>query len=186
MSLSYDRRKSWGFGSGGGGPAPVETFSIWNDATIPATPDSEDALAVTVGCRFRSDLAGEVIGVRFYKGDSDNGGQHVGLIYDNGGTTLNSVVFVGETASGWQQQLFASPVAILANTTYVVAYFTPQGHYSVNNNYFTASGFDNPPLHALQDDVDGDNGVFTYGGVPTFPTSNFLNSNYWVDLVFRE
>jgi hypothetical protein len=190
--LSFERRhlpdRLWSHKRSGGGsaPAPVETFTIWNDATIPAIPDGEDPDAVTLGCRFRSDVPGEVIGVRFYKGDSDNGGVHVGLLYDNVGTLLNSVNFAGETASGWQQQLFAAPTPILAGTTYVIAYFAPQGHYSVDLNYFTASGFDNPPLHALQDDVDGDNGIFTYGAVPTFPSSVFMQSNYWVDLVFRE
>jgi Domain of unknown function (DUF4082) len=33
--------------------------------------------------------------------------------------------FSGETASGWQQVNLPSPVAINANTTYVVSYHTP-------------------------------------------------------------
>lgn len=163
----------------------MQLFSIWNDATIPATPDSNDPLAVTIGCKFQSDVAGAVVGVRFYKGDLDNGGVHVGLLYDNAGNLLDSVNFIGESASGWQQQLFAVGTPILANTTYIIAYFAPLGHYSIDINYFTATGFDNPPLHALQSGVDGGNGIFTYGAVPTFPVTTFNDSNYWVDLILE-
>ena len=42
----------------------------------------------------------------------------------------------GETASGWQEATFATPVSIAANTTYVAGYLAPKGHYSA-----TASGF---------------------------------------------
>ena len=37
-----------------------------------------------------------------------------------------TVTFTGETASGWQQATFATPVAITANTTYVVSYYAPE------------------------------------------------------------
>jgi hypothetical protein len=92
------------------------------------------------------------------------------------------VTFTGESASGWQQMNFSTPVAITANTTYVVSYHTGVGNYAVNNNYFTA-GVDNAPLHALASGVDGLNGVYLYGG-GGFPTQSFNASNYWVDVVF--
>ena len=88
-----------------------------------------------------------------------------------------------ESASGWQEMDFTTPVAITANTVYVVSYSTTTGHYSFDSNYFTTSGVDNPPLHALQNGVSGGNGVLaTAPGV--FPSNTFSNANYWVDVVY--
>ena len=42
---------------------------------------------------------------------------------------LASATFTGETASGWQTVTFSSPVAIAANTVYVVSYHTNVGQY---------------------------------------------------------
>jgi hypothetical protein len=52
-------------------------------------------------------------------------------------------------------------------------------------NYFTSSGADSPPLHALLSGVDGPNGVYVYGGAPQFPFSTYSDANYWVDLLFN-
>ena len=74
-------------------------------------------------------------------------------------------------------------MSILANTTYVAALFTTSG-FAFNQSYFTAAGVDNPPLHALKSGVDGGNGVYSYAGAPQFPNQTYLDSNYWVDVVF--
>jgi hypothetical protein len=60
---------------------------------------------------------------------------------------LASATFSRETASGWQEVQFATPVAITANTTYVASYYTPSGFYSVTRPYFT-SQVSSPPLGA--------------------------------------
>src|SRR5450759_801403 len=98
--------------------------------------------------KFRSDVAGAVTGVRFYKAAA-NTGTHTGNLWTSTGTLLGSVTFTNETASGWQQANFATPIAIAANTTYVVSYYAPQGHYANNTAFFTSAGVNNPPLHAL-------------------------------------
>jgi len=184
MALSYEKRHQGlfsGHGYSGGG---AQVFTIFGNL-VPANPEQADPSALTLGCKFQSDIAGNVIGVRFYKGSSNNGGLHQGFLWDIGGTLLNSVNFVGETASGWQEQLFAAPTPILALTTYVISYFAPQGFYAADNNYFTVGGHDNPPLHALSSPASGGNGVFDNSGIPAFPTNTFLATNYWVDLLFR-
>ncbi len=79
---------------------------------------------------------------------------------------------------------FSSPVAIAANTTYVVSYFAPNGHYAVDNTFFSAAGFDNGSLHALSNAAGSGNGVYQYGAASTFPTASYQASNYWVDVVF--
>src|SRR5581483_6681009 len=95
-----------------------------------------------------------------------------------------TATFSGESASGWQQVLFSSPVAITANTTYVASYFAPNGHYAVTGGDCTTAT-DNPPLHALADGASGGNGVFRYSATSAFPTQSFNASNYWVDVVFK-
>ena len=62
---------------------------------------------------------------------------------------LGSVTFTGETATGWQQANFAPPIAVTANTTYVVGYHAPAGGYAVNPDFFATTGVDNGTLHAL-------------------------------------
>ena len=136
-----------------------------------------------LGVKFRSDTAGHVTGVRFYKG-AGNTGTHVGRLWSATGQLLASVAFTGETASGWQQATFAAPVAIAANTTYVVSYHAPNGRYAGDTGYFAASGADAAPLHALRDGVDGFNGVYRYGTGGVFPTDTWRSTNYWVDLTF--
>src|SRR5262249_48063188 len=102
------------------------------------------------------------------------------------GTLLAQATFAGETASGWQQVTFASPVAIQPNTTYVASYHAPNGRYAEDDNYFASSGVDNAPLHALVAGMDGPNGVYTYSSSSAFPTNTYLSANYWVDVVFSQ
>ncbi|ADX75040.1 hypothetical protein Asphe3_39520 [Pseudarthrobacter phenanthrenivorans Sphe3] len=156
--------------------------SVFSPAAVPAVPNSNDRKAVEVGMKFRSDVAGTVTGVRFFKGSS-NTGTHTGHLWSSTGALLASVTFTGETGSGWQQALFATPVAITANTTYVVSYHAPLGFYSSTKDYFSGASADNPPLHGLASGVDGANGVYRYGS-SAFPTESFKNTNYWVDVVF--
>ena len=157
-------------------------MSIWTSTVVPATPWINSTSAVTLGVKFRADTAGKITGIRFYKGAGNNG-THAGLLYSSSGTLLAQATFTGETASGWQQVNLSSAVSILANTTYVAALFTTSG-FAFNQNYFTSTGVDNPPLHALKSGVDGGNGVYVYANAPQFPNQTYSDSNYWVDVVF--
>src|SRR5262249_39116388 len=97
-----------------------------------------------------------------------------------------SVTFA-ETASGWQETDFTTPVPVAANTTYVASYHTTSG-YPQDLDYFAASGVDNPPVHALKDGADGGNGVYAYDPSPgaiVFPGQSYRASNYYVDIVFN-
>jgi hypothetical protein len=99
---------------------------------------------------------------------------------------LATATFSGETASGWQQVSFSSPVAITANTDYVASYFSPTGDFSVDRSYFATTGVSNPPLQALVNGgIGGANGVYNYGSTSAFPASSYQSSNYWVDVVFN-
>ena len=155
---------------------------MWAPTTIPGSVDSGDGTAGEYGFRFRSDLPGTITSLRFYKGTA-NTGSHSAHLWSNTGTLLATATFSGEGSSGWQQVDFSTPVAITANTTYVASYFAPNGHYSDNGSYFLNT-FDNAPLHALQNGLDGANGIYHYGTASAFPTSTFGSTNYWVDVVF--
>jgi hypothetical protein len=160
-----------------------DTLSFWDNSATPAVLADSDSSAVELGLKFRSDVAGEVRGVRFYKAPT-NTGIHVGNLWSSNGTLLASVTFTNETASGWQEANFATPVAIQANTTYVVSYHAPNGRYSTNVGYFSTAGIDVGPLHALRNGVDGGNGVYRYGA-SAFPNQTYSSSNYWVDVLFK-
>src|SRR6185295_20400471 len=115
-----------------------------------------------LGMKFRSSVNGYIAGVRFYKG-VDNTGVHVGNLWTSSGDLMATATFADETSTGWQEVRFATPVQIVANTTYVTSYHTEVGHYAFDFGYFAASGVSNSPLRALADGEDGPNGVYKYG-----------------------
>lgn len=160
---------------------------LWDDATVPGTVDAGDAGAdVELGVRFRSDVAGVVKAVRFYK-SAANTGLHVGNLWSTTGQLLATANFTNESASGWQQANFTVPVPITAGTHYIASYHTTSGHYSFDPGYFLAFDRDSGPLHAPVEQFDNNNGVYKYGpsGPSAFPTSGNGGANYWVDLVFE-
>jgi hypothetical protein len=171
---------TWSFTTGAAAPA---TSTIWSSSATPGIPSLSESNPLELGVKFRSDVAGYVRGIRFYKGTA-NTGTHIGNLWTTAGTKLATATFTNETASGWQQVNFATPVAIAANTTYIASYFAPQGGFAVDTNYFSSSGVDNGTLHALSDSAASGNGVFLYGSVSQFPANTFSASNYWVDVVF--
>jgi hypothetical protein len=152
------------------------------DFTVPATVDGGDTSGIALGVKFTSDVNGFVTGLRFYKA-ATNTGTHVATLYTSGGSVLGQATFSGETESGWQAVTFASPVEIVAGTTYVASYHAPNGHYSVTSAAFATAATVNGPLRALSDAVTN-NGVYAYSSVPTFPSNNFNATNYWVDVLF--
>ncbi|MFP2930651.1 DUF4082 domain-containing protein [Pyxidicoccus sp. 3LG] len=160
------------------------TYSIFPATSTPAVASvTNDSSAVELGVKFKADVDGDILGVRFYKGAS-NTGTHVGHLWSATGQLLATATFTNETATGWQQVGFSTPVPVTAGTTYVASYHAPNGAYAFTNGGLIV-GADNPPMHALPGTTTSGNGVFTYGAAGTFPSSSFGNSNYWVDVVFR-
>ncbi|HEY9827621.1 MAG TPA: N,N-dimethylformamidase beta subunit family domain-containing protein, partial [Stenomitos sp.] len=157
--------------------------SIWDSTDTPTLLADSDTSAVELGVKFRSDINGFITGVRFYK-STQNTGTHIGNLWDSAGNLLARATFTSESASGWQQVNFSTPVAITANTTYIASYFAPAGRYSTDSGAFSSAGVDNAPLHALSNVSSGGNGVYRYGSTSAFPNSSFNSTNYWVDPVF--
>ena len=119
--------------------ATPTTVTIWPTTAVPASVDGGADSSVELGVKFRSDVAGTITGIRFYKA-SANTGTHVGNLWSSTGTKLATATFTNETASGWQQVNFATPVAITANTVYVASYHANTGHYSADVNGFATEG----------------------------------------------
>ena len=163
------------FVAGGGGDKP-STFSFFVDTDRPAVANWDDPGPIELGLTFRSDVAGTVTALRFYKGDK-NTGTHTGALWTADGRLLGSATFAGETGSGWQTVTFAEPVPISAHTTYLASYHTSVGFYSVNQNAFADVGLDSGPLHA-----SAKAGAFRLGA--GFPATASVH-NYWVDVVVK-
>lgn len=157
-------------------------ISIFTATEEPVDLPSNDGQGIEMGMKFTSSQNGFITGIRYYKGLNITG-TRTGHLWTETGSLLASAVFTGETASGWQQVLFTNPVAITANTEYVVSYFSSSGDYSGTGNYFTHAVL-NGALKALADGEDGPNGLYKYSATATFPTNSANASNYWVDVVF--
>ncbi|WP_328550912.1 DUF4082 domain-containing protein [Streptomyces sp. NBC_00366] len=156
--------------------------TVWPASAVPGTVNAGDGSSLELGVKFRTTVAGSITGVRFYKSPA-NTGTHTGSLWTASGTRLATGTFSGETASGWQQLNFATPVTVKANTTYVASYFAPNGGYSYDGGYFNDGAAGLAPLTALKTGTDGGNGVFHYGSASAFPSSQSSGSNYWVDVV---
>src|SRR5205814_2195244 len=89
------------------------TASLFSPSATPSTITENDPNAVDLGVRFQASSNGTIVGIRFYKGPQ-NTGTHIGDLWTTSGTLLASATFTNETASGWQQVNFPSPVSITA------------------------------------------------------------------------
>ncbi|MEU3778064.1 DUF4082 domain-containing protein [Streptomyces sp. NPDC032472] len=155
--------------------------TVWPAAAVPGTVNAGDGSAVELGVKIRSSVPGSITGVRFYKSPA-NTGTHTGSLWSSTGQRLATGTFTNETASGWQQLNFSSPVPVKANTTYIASYFAPKGGYSFDNTFASAdAGL--APLTALRSGTDGGNGVYRYSATGGFPSTAANGSNYWVDAV---
>lgn len=158
---------------------PPYRVGLFGADDTPAFTTVADANPVALGVRFTASASGSISGIRFYKGTL-NTGTHTAHLWTAGGTLLASATFTNETPSGWQQVVFASPVAIAAGQSYVAGYHTTSGMYSASPGYF-GSGHANGPLS-----VDpGSSGLFSYGPSGTLPTQTYNATNYWVDVLFE-
>ena len=135
-----------------------------------------------LGVKFTSSEAGEVTGVRFYKQTWMGGYTHVGHLWSSTGTLLATATFTNETSSGWQQVSFSSPVAIQANTVYIVSFSSGGGYFGISTGFFNNGGVSNGPLQALSNSTSGGDGVYNTAG--DFPDVSGSGMNFWVDVAF--
>ena len=168
-----------------GGPPHLPVQRLEQLGRPPAPPSDPDTSSTEVGVKFTVDTPGTITGIRFYKG-TGNTGTHVGHLWTATGTQLASVTFSGESATGWQQATFSSPVTVSAGTTYVASYLAPNGHYAEDDGFFAASG------HRRPSPAPAEGRASTARTACTRPPARrrlpharaMPSSNYWVDVVF--
>ncbi|MBB6612666.1 DUF4082 domain-containing protein [Pontibacter sp. Tf4] len=157
--------------------------TVFNTGDVPNDSLFTENGGIQLGMKFTSAVDGYVTGVRFYK-HSQNTGTHTGQLYSSTGALLAGVTFANETATGWQEAAFTTPVEVKAGTTYIISYHSSNGTYSASNSAFGRT-IDRNPLRVLSSAESGGNGVYAVSGVPAFPTNSYKASNYWVDVVFN-
>ncbi len=158
-------------------PAAAQADTVFAPTDGPGGDALSDS-AIEVGMKFTSTQDGFITGLRFYK-QANNTGTHIGHLWSSSGQQLAEAPFTNETASGWQEQPLATPVAVTAGTSYVVSYYAAGGRFGFSPGYFSmtvGSG-------ALQAPAAG-NGVYKYGSSPAFPDESWNGTNYWVDATF--
>lgn len=150
--------------------------------TIP--PAFGDGTPNELGVRFRPTVNGFIKGVRFYR-IAVATGPFTGSLWSNTGTLLATGSFT-VSPSGWQELIFAAPVAVTAGVPYVASYYTPNGFYN-----FTAGGLSTSItsgagyLVTPPNGIDSLNGVFKPGLGGGFPDQSFGGGNYFVDVIFQ-
>jgi hypothetical protein len=155
--------------------------SIWSNSYVP--PENAYSYGYyEVGVKFTSSVAGLATGARFYKQTWMNGYVHVGNLWSSSGALLATATFTNETAYGWQQVSFSSPVALQANTEYVVSFSTGGGYFGITTGFFSGGGVTSGPLEALPNSVSGGDGVYNREG--QFPDVDSNGMNFWADLAF--
>lgn len=154
--------------------------SLWTDDSPPPAQAILETTPLELGVRFRSSEEGFVTGLRFYK-IADNTGLHQGRLWRSDGRLLAVADFQDESDSGWQTVSLAAPVALAADTTYIVSYTCPTGRYSADPSYF-ASEYALAPLSSPASTEQVGNGL--YGSPGSCPDRTFGATNYWVDVVF--
>lgn len=150
---------------------------FWPSNPTPAIPNVTDGKPLEIGLKFTVSTATKVRGVRFYK-SPQNTGTHTATLWTSAGAKLGQITFSGESASGWQEARFTTPITISAGKTYVVSYFCSKGMYPADRNYFSS-----PTTSGILTAPSGVNGVYKYGSRSVFPTSTYLLSNFWVDVI---
>jgi hypothetical protein len=130
-----------------------------------------------LGTQIQVSSASTLTGIRFYK-DAGETGTHVGTVWSTSGTALATVTFTGESASGWQQATFSSPVSLTAGATYTVS-------VGFNTRFvMSGAGLGSQLTAGPLSSVVGGNGVFG-NAAGVFPSNSWNASNYFVDAVVQ-
>nr|WP_260173275.1 DUF4082 domain-containing protein [Nocardioides albus] len=152
------------------------TEGVFDAGLVPDPSADPDTLPVELGMRFEVARPGTVVGVRFY-GESSTGRVNTGSLWSSSGERLATATFPADDGLGWHSVTFDEPVRVGPGKTYVASYLAPAGYTAEQH------GFDNEVANRSVVAPRGA-GVYRYGSRGGFPTENWRNSNYFVDVRF--
>jgi hypothetical protein len=155
----------------------ASSATLFGTAAPTTSHVDDETNSVELGTTFTASVSGKVIGVRYFK-TAENGGTHVGNLWDSTGKRLATATFTSESSAGWQSAVFTTPVSIKAGQRYVASYLAPAGRYS------TTIGFVPPASASKYLATPAVSGVYSYGKTSSFPTKTWRNSGYWADVLF--
>lgn len=158
-------------------PESTAPGGVFPDSATPQTPVDPDTRSVELGMRFSPKVDGTISALRFYK-TAANLGPHVGTLWGPAGEVLARINFANSTSVGWQNAEISPAVSVAAGVTYVASYFAPTGRYASDEHDFEQG------LETASLSVPAGAGVYAYGP-GAFPTENYRDSNYYVDVTFR-
>lgn len=173
--------QSSSFGALSGSTNHIPIVSTPFLSTTPGTTDSGDGGTYEMGITFTVSQHVHMTGINFYKGGSSNGGTHVGRLWDastpGSEVVLASGTYASETLTG--VQTLPLTYELQAGVTYTVSVSMPNGHYSVDNNYYVS------PVTVGSVTVPA-NGSHFATAVGLYPNQGTGTTNYWVFLTWDE
>ncbi len=125
-------------------------------STVPGAVNiSNDSDQIVLGFLFKVATAGNIVGYRFYEGNYNYpSNTREGSLWSVSGTQLATKVAPAMGSNGWKEVLFDAPVAVSANTPYMVSVFFNLGNWSASFGGFNS------------DVVSGDITVYGFGNTP--------------------
>jgi endonuclease/exonuclease/phosphatase family metal-dependent hydrolase len=150
---------------------------------VPGNPVEEaDTRAVEIGVKVRSDVAGTIEAIRFYRGTGNSAG-YVARLWTAAGTLLAEVPVTEGAIPGWQEATLPTPIPVTAGTTYIASYYTSNGRFA-RDPYGMSAAVVSGNLTAPGSASAGGNGVYVYRTGGGFPIKTYKETNYWVDVRF--
>lgn len=156
---------------------PIER--LW---TTNLAPDNFIDSPVELGLKFRTSVSGMITGIRFFSPDAPSG-IYTGHLWSASGKLLESVDFTNVTSASWQEALFAKPVTLSADSSYIISYHSSSGRY-VSTQGGLRSGLSRGSIVVESETQSGSSGIYRYGPSGSFPVQSYNAANYWVDLIF--
>lgn len=133
-----------------------------------------DNQAAVLGQRFKALHSGYVFGARFY---NPTAAVRTMYLYDQTGNSSAPIIAQANStaATGWQDVLFSSPVAVDTIKEYTLAYLTPApGQYTT---FATKGQYD-------YQDIDSVNSYFDYSAAPVSPQNQYSSDGYGIAPLF--
>ena len=150
----------------------------------PAPLDDNDTSSVELGTKFRADVNGFITGVRFYKSAAEHRRPHRAASGPAPARCSARSPSQARAPPAGSRRV-SDPVAVTANTTYVVSYHsTDRATTPETDGFFASRRRQRAAARARATESTVANGVYRYGASAAFPTNTFNSENYWVDVVF--